>query len=67
MKKKKRKENEEVHVDQKKEKREREREREREKRDIHIMGWSGGTQKHFQLPPFNFPLSFVISSAHFQC
>ena len=52
----KKKENEEAHIDQK-------RERERERDDIHIMWWKGGAQRHFQLPPFNFLLSFVISNA----
>ena len=42
---------------------ERERERERERDDIQIMWWKGGAQRHFQLPPFNFLLSFVISNA----
>ena len=41
----------------------RERERERERDDIHIMWWKGGAQRHFQLPPFNFLVSFVISNA----
>ena len=41
----------------------RERERERERDDIHITWWSGGAQRHFQLPPFNILLSSVISNA----